>query len=76
MYIKVRVVAGAKKEVVKKISKTSYAFSVKEPTELNRANKRVIELLAQELGVTKNKVHIINGHQSPSKMFSVDVEKE
>ncbi len=75
MYIKVRVQAGAKKEVLQKISKTSYKLAVKEPAENNRANKRVLELMAEQFGIAKNKVRIINGHQSPSKMLSVDVEE-
>ena len=75
MYIKVRVIAGAKKETVKKLSSTSYALSVTEPALQNRANRRVVEILAAECGVSVNKVRIINGHHSPSKMLSVNVEK-
>lgn len=74
MYIKVHVVAGAKKELVQKVSATHYKLSVKEPAERNLANKRVLELIAEQLGIAKNKVRIVNGHQSPSKMLSVDVE--
>ena len=74
MYIKVRVQAGAKKEKFTKISKTQFAAAVREPALQNLANKRVIGLVAEHFGVAKNKVRIINGHQSPSKMLSVDVE--
>ncbi len=76
MYIKVRVLAGAKREEVQKISKTSYKLSVKEPAERNLANKRVLEIMAEQFGIAKSKVRIINGHQSPSKMLSVDVEEK
>jgi len=72
MYIKVRVVAGSKKETVTKLSDTSYALSVTEPALQNRANKRVVEILALQCGVPVSKVRIINGHHSPSKMLSVD----
>ncbi len=71
MYIKVRVTAGAKREAVTKVSKSSYKISVREPAERNLANTRVIELVAIELHVLANKVRIINGHQSPSKMLSI-----
>ena len=74
MYIKVRVTAGAKKEVVTKVTKSSYKISVKEPAERNLANGRVIELISAQLKIPTNKVRIINGHQSPSKMLSVDIE--
>ncbi len=71
MYIKVRVTAGAKKEAITKVSKSSYKISVKEPAERNLANGRVLEIISVQLKVPLNKVRIINGHQSPSKMLSV-----
>ncbi len=71
MYIKVRVTAGAKRETITKVSKSSYKVNVKEPAERNLANARVVELIAQELKVPVKKVKIINGHQSPSKMLSI-----
>lgn len=71
MNIKVRVAAGAKKESVQKISDTSYKISVKEPAERNLANRRVVELIALEKKVSKSKVRLISGHQSPSKMLSI-----
>lgn len=71
MYIKVRVIAGAKKEIVKKLSDTGYALSVTEPAVQNRANTRVIAIIAAACGVPVNHVRIISGHHSPSKMLSV-----
>ena len=73
MYIKVKVIAGAKKETVKKISNTSYALSVKEPALQNRANARVVAIIAAACGVPVANVRIINGHHSPSKMLSVNI---
>lgn len=75
MYIKVHVMAGAKKETVKKLSDTSYSVSVKEPALQNRANARVVALLAAECGVPATRVRIVNGHHSPSKMLSVDISR-
>lgn len=72
MYIKVRVTAGAKKEAVTKVSKSSYKMSVKQPAERNLANVRVIELMASHLKVPAKTVRIINGHHSPSKLLSVE----
>ncbi len=72
MYIKVRVVAGAKKESVERVSDTSYKVSVKEPAKQNLANRRVLELMSLELKVPKARIRLISGHQSPSKMLSVD----
>ena len=35
------------------------------------ANRKVVEILAKELGVPKEKIRIISGHHSPSKILSV-----
>ena len=71
MYIKVRVTAGAKREAVKKVSKSSYTVSVKEPAERNLANARVVAIVAEQLKVPVKAVRIINGHHSPSKLLSI-----
>ena len=74
MYIKVQVVAGAKKELVTKRGPDSYDISVREPAERNLANRRVLELVARELGLSVGKVRIVSGHHSPSKILSVMVD--
>lgn len=71
MYIKVKVQTGARREEVIKIKENEYRISVKEPAKHNMANMRVQELLAKELGVNIKSVRLINGHHSPSKIFSV-----
>ncbi len=71
MYIHVRVTTDAKRESVKKLSDTHFAVSVKEPAEQNRANHRVVELVAAELSVTPAQVRIVSGHHAPSKLLLV-----
>ena len=71
MYIKVHVVAGAKKELLKRKTADSYDISVREPAERNMANKRVLELVARELKVAVEKSRIVSGHHSPSKILSI-----
>jgi uncharacterized protein YggU (UPF0235/DUF167 family) len=73
MYIKVKVMAGAKKEDIKKKNKDTYLISVKEPAERNLANKRVCELVSIDLKVPVKIVRIISGHQSPSKILSINI---
>lgn len=73
MYIKVKVQAGAKKEIITKKGKDSYVISVKEKAERNLANKRVCEIMASLFNVSIKNVRIINGHQSPSKMLSINL---
>lgn len=74
MYIKVRVTPDAKRETLKQDSPDHFTLSVKEPAEQNRANKRVIALVAQHFNVPTGKVRIISGHHSGGKILSVDVE--
>ncbi len=71
MYIKVWANPGSKREIVEKVNDYTFEISVKEPAEGNRANTRIIELLALEFHITPKQVRFISGHQSGSKMFSV-----
>jgi uncharacterized protein YggU (UPF0235/DUF167 family) len=73
MYIKVRVIAGAKKEILKQKSPDHFEVSVNEPAEQNRANRRVLSLFENHFGIKG--IRIINGHHSPSKILSIP-EKE
>ena len=71
MYIRVHAAAGGKRETVKQESVGVYAISVREPAERNLANIRIRELLAGELKVPLAAVRLINGHHSPTKLFSI-----
>jgi len=71
MYVKVKVQAGAKREVIMQKSKDSYTISVKEPAERNQANKRVCEIMASLFNISVKSIRIISGHQSPSKILSI-----
>lgn len=74
MYIKVMVVANAKKESFVQKSENSFIASVKEPAERNLANKRMLELVAGQYGIDQKKIRIVNGHHHPSKLLSVDID--
>jgi len=71
MYIKVKVIPASKKESVVKKGEDRYTIAVREKAEQNRANKRMLELLAQELNTPLGNIRIINGHHSPSKLLSI-----
>ena len=73
MYVRVKVLPGARKESVTKRSETEFYITVKEKPERNLANKRVIELLAREHGVSTASIKMMTGHRSSTKMFSVDI---
>jgi uncharacterized protein YggU (UPF0235/DUF167 family) len=72
MYIKVRVVAGAKKESITKKNTTTYQISVREKAEGNRANTRIREVFASEYSIPIARVRIVSGHHSSSKILSID----
>ena len=74
MYIRVNAIAGAKKESMKEIGENRLEIAVREPAEKNMANKRISLLVAVHCGVPAKAVHLINGHHSPHKMFSVHKE--
>lgn len=71
MYVKVRVIAGAKKEMAEEVSAGHFKMSVKEPAERNLANRRIIELVAAHYKLPPKRVRIISGHTSPSKILSI-----
>lgn len=70
MYIKVRVITGARVEKVEMQSIDHYLISVKEKAKIGLANRRILEIVS-DIYKTK-KVRIISGHHSPSKLLSVD----
>lgn len=72
MYVKVRVYTGVKKEEVRLVSENRLSISVKQKPVQNLANRRVIELVAYHYKTPVKKVRIVSGHQSPSKILSVD----
>lgn len=71
MLIHAKIYADAKKDEVVKTSDTSYDIYVREPREENRANVRMIELLARYFVIPRNKVRILTGHHQPSKIIDI-----
>lgn len=72
MYIKVRVIAGSRKEEITEKTADSFVFKLVEPAERNLANKRVLEILREKY--PGRDVRIVNGHHSPSKLISIDMD--
>jgi len=73
MYVKAKVFSSAKKEVFKQIKKNYFEIFVKEKAIRNLANNRVIELFSFHYHIPKNKVRIVNGHRSSSKLLIIDM---
>ena len=69
MYIKVRVIAGAPKEVIQKNEDDVIEMYLREPAERNLANKRVLEVIRKMY--PDQAVRMIKGHHSPSKIIQL-----
>lgn len=70
MYVKVRVIVGAKEEKIIRKSDDHFNISVKEKAKANEANRRIKEILVSEFET--GDVRLVSGHHSPSKIFSVE----
>jgi uncharacterized protein YggU (UPF0235/DUF167 family) len=75
MYIKVKVQVGAKTEKITQKSDDTYIIMVKEKAERNMANKRICEIIASLFNISTKSIRIISGHQSPSKILSINLPK-
>lgn len=73
MFIKVKVIPGAKKELIQKKSENRYILQVKEPAERNLANTRIRGIIASIYKVNVKTVRIISGHQNSSKILSINL---
>ena len=71
MRIEVQVKTRSKKEAVEKLSSASFVVRVNTPPIDGKANKRVVELLANDLGVPKTSIVLVRGHKSKLKVFEV-----
>ncbi len=68
---KVRVTPNAPREYLEEAPFNTLRVGVAEPTEGNRANDRVREMIAEHFSVPVKNVMIIKGTQSPSKTVRV-----
>jgi len=71
--IKLKVIAKAKKEEVKKLSGDLYRVKVCAPPEKGKANKRVIDLLSEEFDVKRQYIKITSGVTSNFKTVEIEV---
>lgn len=72
MQIRVKVHANARKELVTIVSNTLLEISVKEKPLENRANERVLTLVAAHFRLPIRKVRLVRGHKRPSKIISIE----
>ncbi|HPS21325.1 MAG TPA: DUF167 family protein [Candidatus Paceibacterota bacterium] len=71
MYIKAEVKTNAKKEKLEVKDENRFIISVKEKSERNIANERVIQVLADYFKISPSKIRIINGHHKSHKLLNI-----
>jgi len=71
MLIKVKAKPRAKEEYVKRLGEDFYGVAVKETPEKGRANARIVEMLSMYFGVKKDRIKLVAGETSKSKLFQV-----
>ena len=71
MLIHVKIKPDSKEDKIVEKNETSFIVYVKEPAEDNRANKRLIELMAEKFNIIKSKIKIATGHHAPSKILDI-----
>lgn len=62
----------SKVELVCRKSDTELCVSVNVPASQGKANRRVIELLADYFHTAKSNIHIVQGHKSKHKLVEID----
>jgi uncharacterized protein (TIGR00251 family) len=67
MHLRVKVNAGAQSESVRQLSDGSYQVRTRAPATKGKANRRVLELLADHLGLRPDEIEIVAGQTSPIK---------
>ncbi len=72
MKISVSVKPNSKKEMVEKQEDGTYLVRVNAVPEDGKANKRVIELLAEHFNCAKSNIRLVAGSKAKKKIFQVD----
>ncbi len=65
--LRIRVVPNAKRASVVKIDSQTFEVKVDERAERGRANKRLLEIMSEHLGVPKSKLVLVSGAGSRDK---------
>ncbi len=62
----------SKKVSINQLTSETYEVAVSAPPEKGKANKEIIEVLANFLKINKNQIHIIKGHKSRTKIVEIE----
>ena len=71
MLIRVKVYPESKRNKIIRKGKNNFEIEVKEKAEQGKANKKVLEILANYFQIEKNKFKLIKGGKKRSKFFEI-----
>ncbi len=71
MVINIRVRTGSQRNEIIKDTENNWRISVSTPPVDGKANSKLIELIAKDLGVAKNRVLIDHGEKSKQKTVKI-----
>jgi uncharacterized protein (TIGR00251 family) len=74
MTIKVKVITGAPRSQIFVLSPEQLKVKLVSPPEKGRANRELIELLADHFGVAKSRVRIVRGEKTHNKIVEIIIE--
>jgi len=74
--LKLNIIAipNSKHSEIIKIKENSYRIKIDAPALENKANRRLIELLAEHFKVSKSSIFIIKGFKSKNKIVDIDLK--
>lgn len=70
--LEVRVTPGARRSVVSGRYGDAWKVSVTAPPDRGRANRALVTLLADELGVSSGSIRVLTGHTARTKIVEID----
>jgi uncharacterized protein (TIGR00251 family) len=72
MKLNITVISNAKTSEVIKIDENNYKVRVDAPASEGKANKRLIELLADYFNVSKSSIKILKGFKNKNKIVCIE----
>ena len=75
MLIKVYVTPNAKEAHVVRVSEDYYEVRVDERAAGGRANKRLLEILAEHFNIPKSRICILKGNKTRNKTIQINLDR-
>lgn len=71
MKIKIKVIAGTKKQKIEQLSDGSLKVHLTAIREKNKANEQLVELLAEHYHIAKSRIEIVKGNSASQKVVEI-----